>query len=315
MPAEPLLQWPDPIIELIGFLASFLAVGAVGFRVVSNGALRAPGIVTDAGPVVREAARRAAAIGFLGALVSLALRLWRLPEGAERAHTTVALLLAHDVRTQLQLALALAAALGLALAAARARIGWALAAIGTLLAPLTPALFGQWARLATPAHRLFAGLWIGTLFLLVAAGIGTVLQSTLPPARRGEAVAALVHAFSPLALTAAALLAVCGAITAWQHLHVLSNLWTTPYGVTLIVKLAMVGVVLALGAWNWRRQKPRLGTEDGARSLRGTATGELVAAFVVLAITAVLVSLPSPKPPGAAPRPEGAPPHVETHAH
>jgi putative copper export protein len=96
-------------------------------------------------------------------------------------------------------------------------------------------------------------------------------------------------------------LATFGVITAWQHLHTLSALWTTPYGITLVVKLLAVAGVLALGAWNWRRQKPRLGTEIGVASLRRSATGELVAAFVVLAITAILVSLPSPKPPGPPP--------------
>jgi copper transport protein len=310
MTPEPLIQWPDPIVELLGFLASFLVVGAVGFRLVAGAALRAPGIVTDAGPVMRDAIRRAAVLGMIGALVSLALLLSHLPENADRQHTTVALLLAHNLRTQVQLGFVLASLLGLALASARVPIGWGLAGFGALLAPLQGGLFGQWARLATPVHRLFAGLWIGTLFMLVAAGLATVLRSMLPSARRGEAVAALVHAFSPLALTSAGLLAVFGAITGWQHLHVLSNLWTTPYGITLIVKLAMVGVVLALGAWNWRRQKPRLGTEAGAHSLRGSATGELAAAFVVLMITAVLVSLPSPRGPGEAPRPNAPPPHA-----
>jgi putative copper export protein len=114
-------------------------------------------------------------------------------------------------------------------------------------------------------------------------------------------VAELVNAFSPLALASTAVLALFGVITAWQHLHTLDALWTTPYGITLIVKLVMVAVVLALGAWNWRRQKPLLGSEAGALSLRRTATRELLAAGVVLVITSVLVSLPSPKPPGAPP--------------
>jgi len=112
-------------------------------------------------------------------------------------------------------------------------------------------------------------------------------------------VADLVNAFSPLALVSAAVLAAFGVITAWQHLHTLAALWTTPYGVTLVIKLLMVGIVLALGAWNWRRQRPLLGSESGAVKLRRTATSELIAAGVVLAITAILVSLPSPKPPGA----------------
>jgi putative copper export protein len=71
--------------------------------------------------------------------------------------------------------------------------------------------------------------------------------------------------------------------------------------------LIIVAVVFALGAWNWRRQRPTLGTEDAALALRRSAKGELVAAVLVLTVTAILVSLPSPKPPGAA-KPGGPPP-------
>jgi copper transport protein len=79
-------------------------------------------------------------------------------------------------------------------------------------------------------------------------------------------------------------------------------LWSTPYGITLIVKLAFVIAVFALGAWNWRRQRPMLGTEPAAAAIRRSAAAELTVAGVVLVITSLLVSLPSPRPPGAAPR-------------
>jgi putative copper export protein len=66
-------------------------------------------------------------------------------------------------------------------------------------------------------------------------------------------------------------------------------------GVALIVELCVVLAVVALGTWNWRRQKPRMGTEAGALALRRTARAELAVAAVVLAVTAALVSLPSPR--------------------
>ena len=105
----------------------------------------------------------------------------------------------------------------------------------------------------------------------------------------------MVNGFSPLALSAFGLLAVMGVITAWRHLKRLDALWTTPYGWALCAKLVVVAGVLALGAWNWRRQKPQLGTEAGAVALRRSATWELVVASVVLVITSILVSLPSPR--------------------
>jgi putative copper export protein len=68
---------------------------------------------------------------------------------------------------------------------------------------------------------------------------------------------------------------VTGVVTAWTHLDPLAALWTTPYGYALIAKLALVGVVVGLGAWNWRRVGPSLGTEGGALKIRRTASTEL----------------------------------------
>ena len=59
--------------------------------------------------------------------------------------------------------------------------------------------------------------------------------------------------------------------------------------------------MLALGAFNFRRQRPLLGTDAGARSLRGSASAELAVATLVLIVTSLLVSMPSPKAPTAEP--------------
>jgi putative copper export protein len=131
--------------------------------------------------------------------------------------------------------------------------------------------------------------------VLLVAGLGTILKSAVPPERRGRIAADMIDAFSPFALVSFAILAIFGVITAWRHLKHIAALWTTPYGFALIVKLLMVGVVVALGMFNWRRQRPLLGTEDAAAGLRRYAIAELVAASVVLVITAILVSLPSPR--------------------
>jgi putative copper resistance protein D len=105
-----------------------------------------------------------------------------------------------------------------------------------------------------------------------------------------------------LALTASAVLVLFGVIIAWEHLHVLSNLWSTPYGVALMVKLVFVAAVFALGAWNWQRQRPSLGNETAALAIRRSATSEVAVAALVLAATSVLLSIPAPraqKPPTA----------------
>jgi copper transport protein len=110
----------------------------------------------------------------------------------------------------------------------------------------------------------------------------------------------MVNGFSPLALTMGGLVVLFGLITAWRHLHVISNLWSTPYGITLIIKLCFVAAVFSLGAWNWRRQRPTLGTEGAAVSIRHSSMRELSIACIVLIITSVLVSLPAPRAPRAA---------------
>jgi putative copper export protein len=199
---------------------------------------------------------------------------------------------------------------GLGLAAARRKAGWALAAVGVILGPLTGIVDGQWLRMVNPVHRMVAGLWLGTLFVLLVAGLDSVLRDARVRDRRGAMVADMVNGFSPLALTCGIILVLSGLVTAWRHLNPLSSLWTTPYGWALMVKLALVAVVFALGAWNWRRQRPMLGSEDAAIAIRRSTRRELTAAVLVLAATAIVVSLPSPrppKPPGEGPPAAAAP--------
>jgi copper resistance protein D len=296
--AEPLIHWPQPVLELAGFLAAFLAAGAVGFRFVVMrrlAVLPAGGRASDASAAGRAGLLRAARLGLLGAVTSAVLLAQRLPELATRQHTDVAHLLTSRPVVGVQVAMLAVALLGFTLAAVRAGAGWWLAAAGVVLAPLRGALLGGWERLVNPLHVLAGGLWIGTLALTLAAGLAVVASDRVPLERRGALASGMVTAFSPLALAAAALLALTGAITAWNHLGRLEAMWTTPYGLTLVAKLIVVAVVVALGYANWRRPRARLGTEAGLRELRDAARAEVLAALVVLLITAVLVSLPSPK--------------------
>jgi putative copper export protein len=121
----------------------------------------------------------------------------------------------------------------------------------------------------------------------------------------------MVNGFSPLALVCGMIVVISGLITAFKHLDPFSSLWTTPYGYALIAKLVAVAVVFGLGAWNWRRMRPTLGSDAAAGAIRRSSSAELTAAAVVLAITAVLISLPSPghhgPPPGAPGATPGAP--------
>ena len=245
--------------------------------------------------VYSDTARRAALIGLIGIVVAIALMWYQLPGLAVRRHTTVGQLLAHTAAVELQAGFLVLALIGFALAFRGASAGWPLATVGFLAALLRNGLLGEWKELANPIHVLSAGLWIGTLFVMLVAGISVVMRNEVARDQRGAIVSDMVYSFSPLALTASAVLIVFGVIIAWEHLHVLSNLWSSAYGIALIVKLCFVAVVFTLGAWNWRRQKPTLGTEPAALALRRSATSEVAVAALVLAATAVLLSIPAPR--------------------
>ena len=299
-----LLDWADPPRELVGFIGQFLAAGAIGFRFF---ALRGQRPQSDRA-FYDDASRRAAIIGLVGVLISILLLTVQLPSLATRRHTTVSSLVATDTSTTLQVVFLALALIGFGLAIARTGPGWPLAATSIVAGSLRAVFIGKWASLINPAHVLAAGLWIGTLFVLVVAGLSALLHHEHARDRRGAIAADMVNGFSPLALTMGGVVVLFGVITAWRHLHVLSNLWSTPYGYTLIGKLCFVGGVFGLGAWNWRRQRPTLGSEGAAASIRRSATAELTIAAIVLLITSVLVSLPAPRPPGGPnTRPAGPP--------
>src|SRR5438067_10636552 len=97
----PLLDWREPILQLVGFIASFLATGAVGFRyAAARDRLARP---APAAPEVRAtyaaATQRAAVLGLLGAVVQAVLLVATLPGAAAHAHTSVRELVTTDVQT------------------------------------------------------------------------------------------------------------------------------------------------------------------------------------------------------------------------
>lgn len=311
--AESLIEWPKPIVEGLGFVSNFLLTGALGFRAsVLRGRLAAAATEASStevlGRIYSDSARGAATIGISGALLGGALLAFDLPEQAARKHLAIPAFVAGNAQVALQIGFLVLAVIGFVLAMRNVRAGWVLAAIGVVCGALRAAFVGRWASLVNPMHVLAGGLWIGTLFVLVVAGITAVLRDEPARDHRGAVVADMVNAFSPLALVAASVLVLFGVITAWRHLKRLDALWTTPYGYALIVKLCLVAVVFALGAWNWRKQRPTLGSEAAAISIRRSARAELMVAGLVLVVTSIVVSLPTPK----APKPPGAPPAVAT---
>lgn len=290
--AAPLITWNEPLEQLLSFVGTFLAAGAIGFRFTGA---RSRSTEPNETAFFETAKRRAALFGFLGAAIGLAFVLVDLPGAAARAHESVTQLLASNATTSISVVTAALVLIALGLAAGGARAAWTIAAVALLVETLAPLIGLKWTSVVNPIHRLAAGLWLGTLLILILCGLTPLLAHGELRERRGTLTAEMVNRFSPVALSMGGVVVVFGVVTAWRHLPTIASLWQTPYGDTLIVKLLFVTTVFGLGAFNWRRQRPSLGAESAAISIRRSARVELTVAAIVLLITAILVSLPSPK--------------------
>jgi putative copper export protein len=314
----PLIQAADDQItaaglalEYAGFLAYFGVFGALGFRwlVLRRTRVRQTASATaasmDSDPMGSDVAASltsaeagAARIGVIGALFMLLDLLMSISaRAADKGIPFATAFTSGGSRTIVALAFAVLFLVCFALALKRVGAAWMIAALLGVAYALQSITSGKWASLINPVHEVAASLWLGTLFVMVVAGLPAILLSTLSTEQRGTLVADMVNNFSPVAIGAALLLVATGITTAWRHLKFVAALWTTPYGYTLDIKLALVACVAALGAWNWQRMRPRLGTEGAAYQLRRSATKELCFAALVLIVTGVLVSLPAPRLP------------------
>jgi copper transport protein len=145
-------------------------------------------------------------------------------------------------------------------------------------------------------HVAAMSAWVGgvaSLLLVVPAA-----TRTLDAPDRTRLLALLVTRFSTLALTAVVALLATGVVQSILHLDALSNLVDTAFGRAILIKVALLVALIALGAYNRRRSQPELtrlaaggespGTAGGA--LRRTLRAELGLMAVVLAVTAALVA-------------------------
>ncbi|HEX4684692.1 MAG TPA: copper resistance protein CopC [Gemmatimonadaceae bacterium] len=178
--------------------------------------------------------------------------------------------------------------------------GWIIASVGVVAITISEALTGHsgssphlsLAMAADVAHQLGAGGWVG--------GLACVLVAGLPPTRRlsdTEAPLAgsrLVRAYHASALECVALVVASGILASCLRLHAFSDLWRTPYGSMLFRKLVFVAVVLGFGYFHWRRVVTRDWDSDTRFRFARSVVLELVAAALVVGLTALLVSTQLP---------------------
>ena len=172
-----------------------------------------------------------------------------------------------------------------------------LAIIAAAVAPLTGhAIEHPWGTSVGVAlhtiHQLGGGAWIGTLFLVLASGYGGTRQ--MPAEVRHPLIARVVHSYSPVALAGVTTAIVAGLVLAVSYLDSVAELWNTGYGRALLVKILLLGGTAAIGAYNWRLVRPRLGQEESSTRLYRSATLELIIGALLLGATALLVAMPAP---------------------
>jgi copper transport protein len=140
---------------------------------------------------------------------------------------------------------------------AHAMLARAMAGHAEASSPTWLAVGAQW------AHIVAVGVWLGGLAVLLASGRAR----------------ALVGRFSRVATVALVVVVVTGTVRAWDEVGAVGRLFSTSFGVALVVKLGLFAVVVALAVVNRRRASTR------------SLAAEAVVAACVFAATGVLAGL------------------------
>jgi copper transport protein len=146
----------------------------------------------------------------------------------------------------------------------------ALAAAGHAAAARPP----WWGIGVDGVHLVSAGLWAGGILAL--ALVFPALAQRPGPGRRE-----LVARFSPVAIGAFLVTVGTGYLRATQELHAVGDLYRSPYGRVLALKVLAVAAMVPLSLLAWRR-------------LLARPRAEALLALVVVAAAAVLAAFPLP---------------------
>ena len=319
--AGPVSRAALGIARGLGYLAIAIALGGVAFLAFCwRPAVRGESALAPAGAAFEARLARLVGAGVVLGIVAgaAAVVLQAAVAGETSAWTALDPSVVREVlgtRTGLWLGirfvawLALAAALA-ALWARPSRAFAALAAVPAAVIVAGPALAGHAATQSPVAvlapldivHVGATALWIGGIVaLLLAVPAGT---RRVDPAARTRLLAGVLARFSPIALWSVVALAITGGVQAAIHLDwSLAPFADTGFGRSLLVKIGLFVVLVALGATQRRRIIPALRSHAaGAEApggagvlLRRALRAEIVLLCGVLAATAVLVGSPPPR--------------------
>jgi copper transport protein len=148
-----------------------------------------------------------------------------------------------------------------------------------------PASRGTLALAADFLHLVAAALWVGGL---VAVAILVVASRRLPSAEREAIARGCIVRFSRLVVPTVVIVASAGAYLAVRELPALSALLSSGYGITLLIKSAVVGGALTLGGYHRRVVVPRIAGGAPTAVIGRTLTLEMGFLLSTLVLAAVL---------------------------
>ena len=325
-PAQPLFQSPwEPVVRWAVLIAALAVVGGLSFDLL---VLRPALLDRRASPAVRRVGETAATRGLM--VVWLGMALLAAASSAQLLLQTGSTFETSwwgavgepgwSIATETEwgrlwlwrIGLILASAAVLAAVYARRRRGPAgdaerdafprlvravslAAAVGVLVTLSLTSHGAATAGIETAAvvsdllHLSASAFWVGALFHL-ALGL-PLLTRGLPGREKRAALSRMIPRFSVVAALSVGTLIVTGVFAAWAQVTAWAALGT-PYGTALIVKVALVAALLALGAANLVWVRPRLSRGDAAAVwLKRLVAVEAVLALAVLAAVSVLISL------------------------
>jgi copper transport protein len=151
-----------------------------------------------------------------------------------------------------------------------------------------------WLALVVDAlHLAGAAVWIGGLaHLFVVAAPAT---ASLPPDERSRVRLVIAQRFSRIALASVVLIGVTGVGRALWELGAVSQIWSTAYGRTLVIKTVLLGALVVLGYVN----RKALGDFTALRRRVGVELSLLV---TLTAAVSLLTDLPPANTVSSSPR-------------
>jgi copper transport protein len=255
------LGWGDLILRALYYLGILAGGGAAVFGLLARGLL---------GPRLTPVLSHLLFFALLAAFLGASGILHAAPPGTR-----------FDLVMKVAVTIALVGGAAAALAPTFARL-LPLAGVCSLALIAAPTLSGhaldrdQPRLISVPvdlAHAASASVWFGGLLSLVFV----LPRAAADEARRTR----VVRRFSSTALISVGLLAATGIVRALTELDSVTQIWSTSYGRTLIVKSALFAPLVALG---WLNRTLLLGVFARLRRSASLEAGILVAVVVAVAV-------------------------------